>query len=228
MRRGRAPGRVHGRRNGPPYKVPPGRFGRQSPFLPTLCSAASAARRVFAPWEAEGSAMAFCLQPWRWATGGESRTSAPLLSPIRLTGSLPCPGPPPKQGWGGAQAEPLCSQDWGLRSPRWPPREAVPSCASVPGVRGGQQDPLCVTALPGHLCQFPLSPAWYGPGSRTTDWRDGRKLPSSLTPADPGGEVAHHPHLRAAFSCGHHRPMATLALGLLSALIKTFIVLTIK
>lgn len=136
VRMGRAPGRVHGRRNGPPYRVPPARFGRQSPFLPTLCSAASAAHRVFAPGEAEGSAMAFCLQPWRWAAGGESRASAPLPSPVRLAGSLSCPGPPPKQGWAGTQAEPLCSQDWGLRSARCTPREAVPSCASAPGVGG--------------------------------------------------------------------------------------------
>lgn len=116
----------------------------------------------------------------------------------------------------------------GAQITQMPPQGSSAFLCLSAGGRGGQQDPPRVAALPGHLCQFPLSPAWYGLGSRAADWRDGRKLPSILTPADPGGEVAHHPHLRAAFSCGHHRPMATLALGLLSALIKTFIVLTIK
>lgn len=125
-------------------------------------------------------------------------------------GPLPLlsPWPPTAAGWGGAQAGPLCSRDWGPDHPDAPRESGASLCLGSWGP--GSPSPRY---RPDTCSQFPCFPPSCCPEDGAADGRDERKLgrppilwaghPGQPRPRRPGGAARCHPHLRAAASCGH-------------------------
>lgn len=187
-----------------------------------------------------------------WAAGGPPCPSAsgpgdgvagcwwePVLRPFPLSGGQPalCPALDPhrSRGGGGAQAEPLCGQDWGLGSPRCPrgrPRSPVPQL-------GGSGGPPCYcftqAPVPGPSALLPnvaqttglqtgeMRESWGCPQSSGPD----SLLPGSLTPQTWGSRTP-PTSPQSSLQLWPRTPDAHPSRGLLLALIKTFIVLTIE
>lgn len=151
-----------------------------------------------------------CLHPGRrrgllcpFASGpgdGQPVVRAGQLFLLPLGRLAPCPGPPTSMGGVLHRLSPCAARTRGsdppdapqgsnafLRLSSWGASRTLPGWLPCPGT--------CTNALS------------FLPGMAHR--RDGKKLPSILTPADLGeGRLPITPHLRAASSCGHNRPNA--------------------